>query len=303
MSTHVRCRMGIFALSLMLVCRTWAAPLKPPVEALKRMTKGGISLRADERPIGPKGASVLLHLWVVPQGRDPNSFVEPRDKNAPISREEITGGPSLKPSPFHLDVFARDNGWKLLNSVTFQETTDVRDVETRWLHPQSRRGPVVMLRSTYDAHWSGWRLITFPQGLRGKAYVQQFGSGGEGGIGVFSRFDRTDARGVMRVEEEEFSYINDRREKHFYNWNGTQFADPARYFLIAATTKTEEEAAAFVKRHKLNGAFVHWTDDFALLRHGYAVVILGRYSSVEAARKAQKTVRGRDFKTYVKRAF
>jgi hypothetical protein len=303
MSTHVRGSVWLWALSLITACRIGAAPMKAPTEVLVRMTKGGISLRAETRPIGPKGAPALLHLWVVPTGRDSSALIEPRDTKGPITRDEITGGPSLKPSPFHLDVFARrDNSWKAINSVVFQQGSDVQNIETRWLHPRERRGPVLALHFGY-AHWHDWQLIVFPQGLGGAARLQQFLWGGEGGVGATQRLDRVDARGVMRIEEEEYSYANDKPEKHFYNWNGAQFVDPLRYFVLGATTKTEDEASAFVRRHKLKNAFVHWTDDFPLLRRGYAVVILGRYNSLAAAQRARKTFRGRDFKPYVKRAF
>lgn len=303
MSTHVRGNVWLWALSLIMACRVVAAPMEAPAEALSGMTRGGISLRAETRPIGEKGAPVLLHLWVVPAGRQSNALGEPSGKSGPITRDEITSGPSLLQSPFHLDVFTRSGDhWKRINSVAFKQGSDVQEIVTRWLHPRERRGPVLALHFGYT-HWHDWQLIMFPQGLGKPARVQQFSWGGEGGSGVFQRLDRTDARGVMQIEEEEHFYINEKLDKHVYNWNGSQFVDAARYFLIGATTKTADEGAAWMKRNKVENAFVYDTDNFPLLRRGYAVVILGRYTSVQAARKAQRSFRGRDFEPYVKRAF
>lgn len=263
-----------------------------PQATVAAMRPGGISLRWESRWLGPEPGDVFLHLYAVPVGRATESE-DNRDSrsDAPIEREEITTDPSLLPSPFYLDLFARAPGGSLrrLNTLTFTEDKDVNRIVVKWVEPGRRRGPVLLL-DFGEGQWREWIVVTFPQGLAAEPTVQRFLWGGEGeAVYNLLRFDSVDARGYLRIRE-------DWREENgsgtrFHTWNGFEFREPgARYFVIAASTKTRAEAEAFIRRERLQeSAEVQPSDRYPRLKPGYFIVLLSRHSSLGEATAMAKS--------------
>lgn len=268
------------------------------------MSPGGISLRHETRKIGAE--DVVLHLYVVPKGRGPYAPVqpEPGHEKKPITREDITVGPSLVASPFFLDLFTRSGSGKLtrLHSIRFTEEGDVNKIVTKWLQPARRRGPILALHFG-ATHWHTWWLIVFPQGFRGEPLVQSFLWGGEGEEYLFQRLDQIDKRGFMLVEEEWGR--GGKRGTRFYHWDGTRFVDRSSpYFIIAASVKTRAEAKAFKKRKTLGDiAEVDSSSQYKRLAPDLFIVILGRYQDRCEAAEDAAWYRREGIACYVKRAF
>jgi hypothetical protein len=167
------------------------------------MRHGGISLRYEVRDIS--GEKVGIHVYVVPKGRNPDNPITPMPgKKGPITRDEITVGTALQPSPFYVDLFSvSDRKLTRLNSATYQEEGDVSRIDVKWLQPAKRLGPILLLKSGQISHRTHWMLIVFPDGLRGKHVVTQYFLTEDESETFYTvqQFDRTDARGFLMIEE------------------------------------------------------------------------------------------------------
>jgi hypothetical protein len=279
-----------------------AAP--PPPEAIATLRPGAISLRWESKEIN--GEKIWLHLSVVPKGRHPNNPIEPALAKAPIKREDITEGPVLKESPFTLDIFATGKNGKLtrLHTLTYLDEGDISGITLKWLQPAQKQGPLLLIEGGYT-HWKWWRVLGFPNGVRDKKqFDQYFLWGGEGDIYVTQRFDKTDKRGYLVVEETSANESHKERT-YRYTWNGEQFTDQeANYFLIAATTKTRAEAEEFVKKHGFGDQVtVLPTSRYAKLAPGLFAVVLGRYHTQKEANEESAFWKKNGTDCYAKRAY
>jgi len=127
----------------------------------------------------------------------------------------------LPDSPFYLTLFTQESGrLRRVNAAKFAEDGDAHRLETRWLHPREKQGPVIMLRFGVGDEGE-WVLVTYPDGIAGRAFVQKIGFGGDQSYSSFWRFDLIDKRGVMilRNEYEE----GEKHEVTFLKWNGRKF--------------------------------------------------------------------------------
>ncbi len=244
------------------------------------MPAQAISLRWQKLPTGPT-SEVWAHVYCMPKGRAPELKNMGVERIGPITREDITTGPSLTESPFWLDIFADSAANKRLNSAKFEETQDVQDVILRWLEPRTRRGPVVLLKFGYT-HWYEWQTVTFARSWAKPAHRQTFYFGGEGDIYNFLRFDRTDAQGRLIVTENE-GLENGRERTNIYRWNGREWDDKTqKYFVVGASLKTKSAADAL--QNKRGYGEVLRSDDYPKLTPGYWIWVIGRYrTQTEAA--------------------
>ena len=256
------------------------------------MPARAISLRWQKLPTDQKNA-VWLHIYCVPKGRAP----ELKELNAtgPITRNNITPGPSLLPSPFCLDIFADSAANKRLNSVKFEETQDVGNIVLRWLEPAKRRGPVLLLNFGFT-HWHEWQTFTFARGWNDAAHRQTFFYGGEGDIYNFLRFDQTDAQGRLIVTEEE-GRATGKERINIYRWNGREWDDKSlKYFVVGASVKTKSAADAVLKERGYGE--ITRSDDYGKLRPGYWIWVAGRFrTSAEAQEIAREIVKNGDVAT------
>ena len=206
-----------FAVALLFLC----SPEVPQVEALPRdviaqTQRRGISLRSGVLKIGPQHRKVFFHLYVVPQRK-------PSLRSKSIKREDVVPGSSIPDSPFYLDLFLPENGkMQKVSSARFIEDGDVNRVEIRWLQPQRRRGPVILLRFGVGDEGEWW-LVVFAKGIRAKPVLQRvsFSSGRDSSC--VSRFDRVDSRGFMIIQEECEWFEKGTHKTREYHWNGTRF--------------------------------------------------------------------------------
>ena len=291
MKLHLR---HFFYCCALLIISAVAAHAATPPSALKLMPAKAISLRWQKLPTSPTDA-VWLHIYCVPTGRDPELKNLGIDKTGPITRADISTGPSLTQSPFWLDVFADSAANKRLNSTKFEENKDVQDIVLRWLEPAKKRGPVVLLKFGYT-HWWEWQTFTFAQGWAGKSNAQTFFYGGEGEIGNDLRFDRTDAQGRLIVVEDE-SLENEKERTNTYRWNGREWDDATqKYFVVGASVKTKSAADEIAKKRGYGE--VLRSDDFPKLRAGYWMWVPGRFRTpAEAQEIAREIVKNGDAAT------
>lgn len=256
-----------------LLLTALAAHAATPSGALKLMPQKAMSLRWQKLPTDAKNA-VWLHIYCVPKGRDPQLKNMGIEVTGPLTREDISTGPSLVTSPFWLDIFADSGAKRRLNSVKFEGNKDVQDIVLRWLEPKARRGPVVLMKFGYS-HWYEWQTFTFARGWSEPAHAQTFYYGGEGGIYNDLRFDRTDAQGRLIVVENE-GLENDATRINTYRWNGREWDDKTlKYFVVGASVKTKSAAEEIA--HRKGYGEVLLSDDFPKLRAGYWIWVLGRF--------------------------
>lgn len=297
--------------ALLLLCRNaFAEP--PPPEALALMPPKAISLRWEPRDFG--GERVWFHHYVTPRGRSKTGGAaaagDKPDTTTPITRKDIFVGPALETSPFTLDLFARktaDGKLTRFHTATYLDESDVSAITVKYLQPKKKLGPLLLLESGFT-HWKSWHLIGYPDGVRGKRhFVQTFLWGGEGAAYIGQRFDKTDRRGFLLVEEvskeDEFA----REKTILYHWDGERFTDPqARYFVIAASLKTWAEAEAFVKKAALTlpgSVEIVLSDRYPKLRPGMWVVILFRCRTQQEANGYARGQNDSGRECYVKRAY
>jgi len=298
-------------LSLLIVSCAHAAPVPPEIKAA--IPKSSISLRFETKAIGPNGSPIGLHLSVVPTDRNKGAYemLGQTPKTGPITRDEITAFDMLTQSPFTLDVYAQKSGkWSKINSVNFSQSKDVQEINTRWLNPKRKIGPVLLLHFGYT-HWHEWEVITFPQGLQAPAAHQTFLWGGEGEYNyVGQKFDKTDASGRMIITEEESEGVPDGKNgekqkltKNTYYFNGNEWINPkTRYFVIGASAKTRTEADKIFK--KIGFGEVRPSSEYKGLKSGYYVLIFGRYSNLKQAQEQVKYLKANSkVESYVKKAF
>lgn len=290
--------------ALFLLCRSAGAQVPP--EARAGMPKGAISLRYEVHDLG--GEKFGIHHYVLPKGRNPD-FESMRGSPAPkgpITRAEITPGPILKNSPFYVDVYSLTGGKpNRLHSVSYDDEGDISSLRVKYLQPKTKRGPILLLEGGYT-HWKNWVLILFPEGVRGKrAFVQDYLWGGEGETYILQKFDKTDSRGYLQVDEEERESEADPIKRRVYRWDGERFTDPsARYFVIAATSTKRAEMEEFLKRKVVvHGAEIVRSDRFPKLTPGLFVVVLGRHRTLAAAQEMVKTQKQAGYDCYAKQAF
>jgi hypothetical protein len=298
-------RLLLLLSAILLLCSSvWAQTA--PKEALAQMPRGAISLRYEVRDLG--GERFGIHHYVVPKGRNP-AFENMRGSpppTGPLTRVEITPGPILKSSPFYVDVYSLVNGKPTrLHSVSYEDEGDLSAINVKYLQPKARRGPILLLECGYT-HWKQWVLIIFPDGVRGKrSFVQEFLWGGEGETYILQKFEKTDARGYLQVDEEARESEGDPIKRRVYRWDGERFTDPqARWFVIAATSKKRSEMEDFRKRKVVvYGAEIVRSDRFPKLAPGLYVVVLGRYRTAAEARLVAQTQKQAGHDCYVKQAF
>jgi hypothetical protein len=274
-------------------------PPKVPATVLHVLPKGALSLQT--KTFNLASGDVLLHLYTLPVGHSPETeYLGIEKRTGPVQREQITTGPSLLPSRFWLDVFARSGAsWKRVNSVPFIENKDANDIKMRWLYPAKKQGPVVLMHFGYT-HWHEWVLLVFPQGFSGPYTVQEFYWGGEGETGVMQRLDKTDKAGRLMIEEEQTD--EGRTKKYIYKWDGVEFAQPhLPYFAIGASVKTKAEAENWIGQHKQG--YVRPSSHYKKLRPGYYIVLLNRFATLKEANAFAAGCRKEKIPCAVKRAF
>ena len=191
-----------------------------PRIALSAMSRGGVSLRAETRTL--KGEAVLLHLWCIPRGYNEmaKQTLDDDKRTLPVPRENIIKAEVLKPSPFYVDVFTRENGvWTRQQRAAFVQYGDVHEIHTRWLQPKKKIGPIVLLQFG-QTHWMYWEVITYPRGIRGKPATQEFLWGGEGEYYYADQsFASVDKNGFLQVEERSRDGEEKPEKLKIYHWN------------------------------------------------------------------------------------
>jgi hypothetical protein len=277
-----------------------------PSRVRSRMKPGGISLRFEKRTLD--GETVYLHHYVVPKGRsqDYETYTTQKPPSGPITRDEITPGPILKISPFFVDAFIEEGGaWRQLHSLSYWDAGITDTILVKYLQPRLRHGPILLL-SRRQPHYLGWILLGFPDGIRKeKSFVQQFVSFGEGDYYAMQKFEKTDPRGYLLVEEESREGEESQPQRVTYRWDGERFSDPqARWFVIAAASKRKEEMDAYLERKQLIGTVeVTRSDRFPRLAPGLWMVIIERCRTQKAAIESVSLRRQAGLDCYAKRAF
>jgi hypothetical protein len=277
-----------------------------PLAVRSQMKSGGISLRFEKLTLD--GEAVYLHHYVVPKGRNQalEDFTGRKPRTGAITRDEITPGPILKSSPFYVDLFVEASGaWPRLHSLSYRDEGDISEILVKYLQPRSKRGPILLLSGGYT-HWRRWVLLGFPEGIRAKkTFVQDFLHGGEGDYYVFQKFEKTDPRGYLLIDEETQNDENSKPQRAVYRWDGERFTDPeARWFIIAASSKRREEMDAFVDRKELIGtAEVTRSNRFPKLAPGLWIVIIERCRTQKAATESASLRRKAGLDCYAKQAF
>lgn len=267
-----------------------------PKDVLAQMRQGGVSLKYWTAKIGPKQSDVLLHLYVVPKGKLGGA-------KGPVTRDDMSSG--IEPSPFFLDLFARENGsLKRLNSAQFLENMSVGDVKTLWLEPKQRRGPIIAMRfGVCDV--GAWTLIVFTKGLSEEPTVQVFDyyCVHDAPDEFFPCFDHVDKRGFLMVCEEWSK--RGKSGTRYHHWDGVEFKDRSRpYFVIAASLKARVAAEEFMRTRKLEyGVEIRSSTHYPKLKAGYYIVMLGRFESQKEVAKAAAGYQKDGIPCYVKRAF
>lgn len=208
--------------------------LKVPAEVLANMRPGGISLRYQILNIGPNGAPIGAHVYVIPAGRikGPNNYHSGAlpAAGSPFTRSDIAPGPGslITDSPYYLELFAPSpNGGKLksINVVRFIESRDVNGISVTYLEPKLKRGPMLLLGfsslGTYDI-----TVATFPSGLTSPASIDRFSGGGAGGGGTQLDFTGVDKQGITIVQSKPYTKMYNDKYQSFV-WNGQHFAKAA----------------------------------------------------------------------------
>ena len=96
----------------------------------------------------------------------------------------------------------------------------------------------------------------------------------------------------------------DKTGTKLYPWDGTEFANRyERYFVIAASLKTHEEAEAFRRQHKnLENSDVRPSAHYSNLTPGFFIVLV-RFETQKTAEDYAACLRKEGTPSYVKRAF
>lgn len=159
-----------------------------PKEVRALMPRGAKTTKLARFPIGAKSSPILLHAWKV-------------------ERDSANGN---APALFCIDLFSRSTAgpWELVSSTvyTHEEFGYPPSYTTRWLHPKTRQG-IVIVEETTGSTGSTLRLITLPEGLpsdssseRDVHSVEKFFTQSSGGESVFIDFG-VDSSGTMTVEK------------------------------------------------------------------------------------------------------
>ena len=134
-----------------------------PQVARDAMPKGAISLRWQTLPRSAYRLPLALHVFCVPQGHSKEREQMFGEKQTgPVTRADISQGPSVEPSPFYLDLWAQSDAknWRRINRVAFTQTKDVQEIALRWLDPRRKTGPFLALHFGFT-HWHEWQTFTF----------------------------------------------------------------------------------------------------------------------------------------------
>lgn len=292
--------------NLFLIVALWTAragAMDAPPDVRAAMKPNGISLMFETLNIGPNRTPIEVHLYVVPRGRDNagRATLGMEPKTGPITRNEIGGGETIKMSPYYLEMFSRRGAaLKKLKGARFEQNKAPSRIFARWLDPKTKRAPVVVVRFDFPDAYS-LTLLTFARGITQAAQVQEFSGGGESGYFSVQSLDKTDARGLMMVSEQE-GEPDKPTIRRAYTWDGQEFRDfKARYFVIAATTKTQAQAEAIQRKHGFGE--VRASERYARLRRGYYILIVARFAAQKEAARHVAELKTSGINAYVRRAF
>lgn len=274
-----------------------------PPQILKRMPSGGIDLRWQSVAIS--GKTYWLFLYVIPKGRNENAgALTPAERAKPITRKEIFDGLTLKYSPFTMELYAAPNAITPLHTTTYFDEYNIWDISVKYLRPQEKKGPILLM-SGGITHWRSWTLVVLPEGVEGKRVVlQRFLWGGEGGTGVEQKFDRTDPRGFLQVNQE-FYEEGKPNVRTVFRWDGFYFVDPeARWFVLGAVSRNRKDVVDFIRKHTATDfAEIIETSRFPRLAPNLYAALLARCRTEKEALEESKRFKNIGVTSYIKRGF
>jgi hypothetical protein len=159
------------------------------------MTHGGISLRTEVLNIGPNRSPVIAHFYIVPPKGAKNSA------GHPLTVDDFWSD-DYPPSTLHIDLFVRTGKTlRRINSLRYTDAGLPKYVESRWLRPKDRFGPVLLIR--FGAGDDGeWWVLAFPHGLKRPPHFTAKGFIGLEHMQESPRFDTLDRHGNMQILDE-----------------------------------------------------------------------------------------------------
>jgi hypothetical protein len=279
-------------------------PPNPPPTVRRRVPTGGISVRWQA--VNLAGQTLWLHQYVVPKGRNKYRLEElpPAERAKPLTAGDILRGEQLEPSPFTVELYAAPDAPAPLHAVTFRDECFPAEIFVKYLRPAEKKGPILLLNGGYT-HWRSWTLILLPEGVGGKrALVQRFLWGAEGGTGVEQKFEKTDPKGYLQVDQTAYE-LGQPDKRTTFRWDGYRFVDPAaRWFVLGAVSKRRADAEAFVQKNRATDyAEIIETSRFPRLAPGLYAVVLARCRTSKEASEEAKRFKQIGVECYVKQAF
>lgn len=213
-----------FLLAATLIASLWTCPLRADAPTPTFASAGTTQVPASARALMPRGATslfavntsrafgrpALLHVWAV---------------NNPISARYSQADVLVPASKRRAASYKRLQSFKLpwIYPAEDDKGGPPSDLEVRsaYLNARTKRGPVIVLqyRQTFD-HFT--QVLTFPNGLNGRGYLQSLKDEGSPDGGVTYVPD-LDARGNfgLRADVEELGKKTTRR----FRWTGRDYED------------------------------------------------------------------------------
>jgi hypothetical protein len=260
-----------------------------PAAVAQAQPTGNLSQRWQLTPIKNNGEPVYAHVACVPSTATGSS---------------ATGAPR---TPFRLEFWAKsaEQTYRKIASIPFTETGDCNALQSRWLYPKKKTGPMLLLR--FGAGDVGdWMVFTWADGDLTKTPIQDiFGfSGDSEDYYIAPRFDTVDAQGRLAVRVDESD--NGKQTTTLHQWeSGSGFVDPkAAWFVIVGSAKTKAEARRLLSQHPDWGILpILSSSRYPKLAPGHYILVIARRRNKQEAVNLATAYKRYGSDSYAKQAF
>jgi len=173
----------------------------------------GILLRDDKLPIGNGGAAVDVKMYAYPKSGLYGAAT-------PTKADDIGPGATIPDSVFKVEL-STAHSTKPISVATFYETGSAQSVSCVWLHPASKKEPILLLKFGVGDD-GDYKILTYAHGIGSAPVIQEVGFGGDEDSMSEPHFDAVDKHG-NRLIYEVYAHADRPSKRTNHRWNGHRF--------------------------------------------------------------------------------
>jgi len=174
----------------------------------------GVLLHDDKLAMGDGGAIVEVKLYAYPKSGLNGA-------PAPTRAEDIGPGATIPDSVFKVELWTGTHPAKPASVASFYETGGTQSVSFVWLHPASKKDPILIYKFGVGDD-GDYKILTYAHGIHHAPVIQEAGFGGDEDSMSDTHFDKVDKHGT-RLIYELYSHADRPTVRTNHRWTGHRF--------------------------------------------------------------------------------